>query len=33
MNETQIIKILLITVSISVLFSSPSMNAAFAPRD
>ena len=30
MNETQIIKILLITVSISVLFSSPSMNAAFA---
>ena len=30
MNETQIIKILLITVSISVLFSSPSMNGAFA---
>ena len=30
MNKTQIIKILLITVSISVLFSSPSMNAAFA---
>ena len=30
MNEIQIIKIVLITVTISALFSSPSMNVAFA---
>ena len=30
MNEIQIIKIVLITVTISILFSSPSMNVAFA---